>query len=151
MNTATVREDYYRYQTESTYVQSPIDKAPLIKGYFFKENLMKEMAIRKLNMTLCTILGVLVVVAFVSYYFEMSNEIILNTLSRQVTALNDENAELQNSLDKLKSFNNVDTKMAQQNILQKAAKVIEVPAVASTVNLQNSKDLASTVDWSIGY
>ena len=41
--------------------------------------------------------------------------------------------------------------MAQQNILQKAAKVIEVPAVASAVNLQNSKDLASTVDWSIGY
>ena len=87
-----------------------------------------------------------------SFFFnEMSNEITLNTLSRQVTALNDENAELQNSLDKLKSFNNVDTKMAQQNILQKAAKVIEVPAVASAVNLQNSKDLASTVDWSIGY
>ena len=112
---------------------------------------MKEMAIRKLNMSLCSVLGFLVVVAFVSYYFEMSNEIKLNTLSRQVTVLNDENAELQNSLDKLKSFNNVDSKMAQQNLLQKAAKVIEVPAVASTFNAETKRDLTSSVDWAIGY
>lgn len=152
MNTAraTVREDY-RYQQQESYVQNPMDNAPIIEGYFFKENLMKEMAIRKLNMSLCTILGILVMVAFVSYYFEMSNEITLNTLSRQVTTLNDENAELQNHLDKLKSFNNVDSKMAQQNILQKAAKVIEVPAVASNVNLEVKPELTSAVDWSIGY
>lgn len=112
---------------------------------------MKEMAIRKLNMSLCVVLCALVVVAFVSYYFEMSNEIVLNTLSRQVTALNDENSELQNHLDKLKSFNNVDSKMAQQNLLQKAAKVIEVPAVVSNVSLDSKKELTSTVDWSIGY
>ena len=141
------------------YVSSNYDKlennqnagTPIIEGYFYKENLMKEMAIRKLNMSLCLILGVLVLVAFVSYYFEMSNEITLNTLSRQVTVLNDENAELQNSLDKLKSFNNVDTKMAQQNILQKAAKVIEVTAVSSNIGTETKKDLTSSVDWAIGY
>lgn len=148
---ANVRDDYYGYRENGDFVQSQSENAPIIEGYFFKENLMKEMAIRKLNMSLCTILGVLVVVAFVSYYFEMSNEITLNTLSRQVTALNDENAELQNHLDKLKSFNNVDTKMAQQNLLQKAAKVIEVPAVASNVYVENKKELTSSVDWSIGY
>lgn len=153
MNTAraTVREDYYNYQRRESYIQSPAEDTPIIEGYFFKENLMKEMAIRKLNMSLCVVLCALVVVAFVSYYFEMSNEIVLNTLSRQVTALNDENSELQNHLDKLKSFNNVDSKMAQQNILQKAAKVIEVPAVVSNVNLDSKKELTSTVDWSIGY
>lgn len=112
---------------------------------------MKEMAIRKLNMSLSVILCFLVVAAFVSYYFEMSDEITLNTLSRQVTTLNDENAELQNNLDMLKSFNNVDTKMAQQNLLQKAEKVIEVPAVVSTVNFDSNRDVAGTVDWSIGY
>ena len=42
-------------------------------------------------------------------------------------------------------------KMAQQNLLQKAAKVIEVPAVVSNVNLDSKKELTSTVDWSIGY
>lgn len=154
MNTAKarVRDSYYNnYQQREEFITEQAEKAPIIEGYFFKENLMKEMAIRKLNMTLCTILGFLVVVAFVSYYFEMSNEITLNTLSRQVTTLNDENAELQNHLDRLKSFNNVDSKMAQQNLLQKAAKVIEVPAIASNVSLEKKKDLTSTVDWSIGY
>lgn len=148
---ATVREDYYSYQQNGSYISGASADAPIIEGYFFKENLMKEMAIRKLNMSLCMILCALVVVAFVSYYFEMSNEIVLNTLSRQVTALNDENSELQNHLDKLKSFNNVDSKMAQQNLLQKAAKVIEVPAVVSNVDVESKKERTSAVDWSIGY
>jgi len=147
---AAVREDY-RNRQQDGYVQNPLDGSPVIEGYFFKENLMKEMAIRKINMSLCTVLGLLIMVAFVSYYFEMSNEITLNTLSRQVTTLNDENAELQNHLDKLKSFNNVDSKMAQQNLLQKAVKVIEVPAVASNINLEQKNELTSAVDWSIGY
>ncbi len=147
---AKLKEDYYS-RRKKDFVQNPIAQAPVIEGYFYKESLLKEAAIRKINMTLCSILGFFVVAAFVSYYFEMSNEITLNTLSRQVTALNDENAELQNNLDKLKSFNNVDNKMAQQNILQKAAKVIEVPAVASAMYSENKKNLASSVDWAIGY
>ena len=152
MNTARarVREDYYNYKNQDL-VQNPITQSPVIEGYFYKENLLKEMAIRKLNMTLCAILTFFVIAAFISYYLEMSNEITLNTLSRQVTSLNDENAELQNTLDKLKSFNNVDSKMAQQNILQKAAKVIEVPAVASATYSESKKNLTSTVDWAIGY
>ena len=83
----------------------------------------------------------------------MSNEITLNTLSRQVTALNDENAELQNNLDRLKSFNNVDNKMVQYNLLQKAAKVIEVPAVASTAMTPASekKTASSHINWAMGY
>ena len=109
------------------------------------------MAIRKVNMTLCSILAFFVVAAFVSYYFAMSNEITLNTLSRQVTTLNDENSELQNNLDRLKSFNNVDSMMAQQNILQKAARVIEVPQITSTVALDGKKISSSKVDWAIGY
>jgi len=153
LNTARARvsEDYFRYQQSPDIIQYMSAGAPVIEGYFFKENLMKEMAIRKLNLSLCAVLGILVVVAFVSYYFEMSHEITLNTLSRQVTTLNDENAELQNHLDRLKSFNNVDSKMVQQNLLQKAAKVIEVPAIASNINFENKKDIVNTVDWAIGY
>ena len=109
------------------------------------------MAIRKVNSTLCAILGVFISVAFISYYFEMSNEITLNTLSRQVTTLNDENAELQNNLDRLKSFNNVDNRMTEYNLLQKAAKVIEVPAVTSTIAVEPKKDFAPSVNWAIGY
>lgn len=152
MNTARVREEYdYSYARED-YTQNPIHQAPIIEGYFHKENTVKEMAIRKVNKTLCGILGVFILMVFVSYYFEMSNEITLNTLSRQVTTLNDENAELQSTLDRLKSFNNVDSKMVENNLLQKAAKVIEVPAVASGVIPVETKKAASTrVNWAIGY
>ena len=114
---------------------------------------MKEMAIRKVNRTLCMLLGVFVFVAFISYYFSMSNELTLNTLSRQITTLNDENAELQNNLDRLKSFNNVDSKMAQYNLLQKAAKVIEVQAVKqpAAVQIDKQKQASAAFNWAIGY
>ena len=53
------------------YVQSPIERpeAPVIEGYFYKESTVKDMAIRKVNMTLCILLGVVIALASVSYYF----------------------------------------------------------------------------------
>lgn len=146
--TRVKRDSYYEYDK---YAQNPITQAKVIEGYFYKENLIKEMAIRRVNKTLCGILLFFVMCAFVSYYFSMSNEITLNTLSRQVTTLNDENSELQNHLDRLKSFNNVDNTMAQQNILQKAATVMEVPAVTPIDNVETKKTLANNFDLAFGY
>lgn len=152
MNTARVREEFDYSYTGESYVQDTGYQAAIIEGYFHKENTVKEMAIRKVNKTLCGILGLFILLAFVSYYFEMSNEITLNTLSRQVTTLNDENAELQNTLDRLKSFNNVDSKMIENNLLQKAAKVIEVSAVSSSaVPVETKKAATTRVNWAIGY
>lgn len=154
MNTVRVRtEEYYGYSNQN-YVNNPIqEETPIIEGYFQRESTMKEMAIRRVNRTLCTLLGILVCVAFVSYYFSMTNELTLNTLSRQITTLNEENAELQNNLDRLKSFNNVDTKVAQNSLLQKAAKVIEVQAVKQAVATpaDTLKKSSSEFNWSIGY
>ena len=109
------------------------------------------MAIRKVNKTLCYLLGFMVIMAFVSYYFAMSDELALNKLSRQITALNDENAELQNHLDRLKSFNNVDDKMMQGSVLSKATNVIEVQAVSSLVPVTQSSDRTASFNWAIGY
>ena len=145
-----LEENYYEYK-ERGYQENPITQSQVIEGYFYKENVLKEMAIRRVNMTLCAILAFFVVGAFVSYYFAMSDEITLNTLSRQVTTLNDENSELQNQLDKLKSFNNVDYIMAKQNILQKAVKVMEVPQIAYSTVSETKKSKTLPVDWSIGY
>ena len=136
MNRARVRQDIkYSYSYEQqNYAENPIQQqAPVITGYFHKENFYKEMAIRKVNATLCGILGVFVLAAFISYYFEMCNEITLNTLSRQV-------------------INNVDYKMAKYNLLQKAAKVIEVPAVRTNMDIEpQKKPLSTFVNWAIGY
>ena len=53
----------------------------------------------------------------------------LNNLSRQTVILNNENADLQNQLDRLKSFNNVDKTFQKNNMLKRAGQVIETQAV----------------------
>ena len=156
MNTARVRilEESIQQVSHSnqTYVNNPItEDNQVIEGYFQKEISQKAMAIRKVNKTLCGLLGIAVLFAFVSYYFSMSNELTLNKLSRQITTLNDENAELQNQLDRLKSFNNVDSKMMEYNMLQKAAKVIEVQAVSSASAVNENFDKTASFNWAIGY
>ena len=152
MNTARVRTNYYSQQDNQSYVNNPIkEENQVIEGYFQKEISQKAMAIRKVNKTLCGLLGIAIVFAFISYYFAMSNELSLNKLSRQITTLNDENAELQNHLDRLKSFNNVDSKMMQYNMLQKAAKVIEVQAVSTAVPAAANPDKSGSFNLALGY
>ena len=99
MNTARVRlaeaEVSEVKYSKQVYTNNPIkEENQVIEGYFQKEISQKAMAIRKVNKTLCGLLGIAVLVAFVGYYFAMSNELTLNKLSRQITTLNDENAEL---------------------------------------------------------
>lgn len=152
MNTArvVVKEDSYK---NHGYAQNPVkeEENPVIEGYFQKEISHKAMAIRKINKSLCGLLAIAVLAALVSYYFAMSNELELNKLSRQITALNDENAELQNHLDRLKSFNNVDNTMMQNSLLSKAGKVIEVQAVTPAVSITEKPIKTASFDWAVGY
>ena len=87
------------------------------------------MAIKRVNKMLCVILSLLIGVVIVSYYFVISCEMKLNDLSRQTIILNNENEELQNKLDTLKSFNNVDKTLQENNMLQRAGQVIETPEI----------------------
>lgn len=135
-------------QVETLYTETRV-----IEGYFPKELYEKEMTIRKINTTLCVILGIFIMVAMTSYYFVTVNEMTLNKLSKEITALNDENSELQYKLDKLKSFSNVDMTMQKNKTLTRAKQVIEIPEVNNSVNnivdkKSNSEKLFS---YSIGY
>jgi len=142
------RADYnYRHKYTSHITESSI----LIEGFFPKQNLVKEMAIKKVNNTLCIILGAVILLSAVSYYFVMANEQKLNQLSHQAIILSDENAELQNKLDKLKSFNNVDKAMKKNSTLQKANTVIETPEVSYTVDKKQKKLINKPFAWNIGY
>ena len=156
MNTVKVREEYgFESRTNAYYQSNPQininDDNQVIEGFFPKENSEKEMAIRKLNLTLCMILGLVILITSVSYYFATANEMTLNDLSRQTTVLNDENAELQNRLDKLKSFNNVDMTMQKSNMLTKAKQVIEVPQKNSATVANNKFDSQKPFSWAVGY
>ena len=135
------------------YVQNPIEReSQVIEGYFYKESTVKDMAIRKVNKSLCGLLVVAIMTAFVSYYFVMCSQLTLDNLRNQIVAINDENFDLQNNLDRLKSFNNVDNKMAQFNLLQKADKVVEVQAIPAPSKVEPVKVASSEpFRWAIGY
>ena len=136
-------------ELESYEFELPQDT--VIEGVFEQEDNEKQMAIRKLNFTLCILLAILIAVTTISYYFATATEMTLNDLSRETSVLNDENVELENQLDKLKSFNNVDKSMQKSNFLSKATKVIEVEEVNSANVAKKAIGSQKVFSWAIGY
>ena len=82
----------------------------------------------------------------------MNYEAKLNALDREIVRINNENLDLQADLDKYKSFNNVDSKVGQFKLLQKAEKVIEVTAMTSPdVVESDKKTVQHKYSWALGY
>ena len=146
---------YVENVARSSFVDKSVQKLvdnSIIEGYFPKENLVKDMAIKRVNKSLCIILSILVAVVIISYYFVISCEIKLNDISRQTVILNNENEELQNRLDSLKSFNNVDKTLQQNNLLQRPGQVIETPEVqASGENNGKNNSAQKVFNHAIGF
>ena len=144
----SIRETQQGFQTNS--IQQRDNQ--IITGYFPKENTASDIALKKFNDTLSGLLLCIIVISAISYYFVVSSEIKLNEYTRETTLLNVENAELQNKLDRLKSFNNVDLTMQKNNLLQKPEKVIEATEVkTNSVEKSKSKSNIKPTVWSIGY
>ena len=141
---------------QSGYASSPIkEENSVIEGAFYQEKPMtlREMVTRRINKSLCFCLVISIAVTFVSYYIAMNYEAKLNNLDNEIVRLNAENQDLQAELDKYKSFNNVDNKIGEFNLLQKADKVIEVTALNSSQKEieQTVKTATNNFTWSIGY
>ncbi len=150
LNSSKVRKDYTSYYTQG-YANNPIRQDDIVlDGNFKKENSIRTIAIDKINRTLRNFLLLLVVASFAGYYCALVTEYKLNNLSHQISTLNDENAELENDLNKLKSLNNVDTRVSQSNFLQKAGQVMRVAAVG-TVAPETKTKVSASFDWAIGY
>lgn len=128
---------------------------PVIDGYFPTHKTYKEMAIARVNKTLCIILLLFILASAISYYFVTASELTLNKYRKQTLSLNDENVELQNKLDYLKSYYNVDKAMQKQHILQKAKNVMEVKSAPASVPLKKKtiSDVqeTKTPQWYIGF
>lgn len=101
----------------------------IISGYFVNEKSYKELVIARLNNFLYGVLGFLVLSCFVCYYFVSCSEVELNQISRATLELNYENEELQNKIDSLQSYYNIDKAVTKANILERAKQVIEVDAI----------------------
>ena len=133
LNSARVTiEEHELLYRQGNYAQNPIrEERSVIEGSFYqvKPMTVREMVTRKINKSLCFCLGISIAVTFISYYIALNYEAKLNNLDNEIVRLNAENQDLQAELDKFKSFNNVDTKIGEYKLLQKAEKVIELTAL----------------------
>lgn len=158
-NTARVKieeKDELLYQG-SNYTSNPVkEENSVIEGSFYqvKPMTIREMVTIKINKSLCCCLMITIAITFVSYYIAMNYEAKMNNLDNEIVRLNAENQDLQAELDKYKSFNNVDSKIGEYNLLQKADKVIEVTALNNTNKksvINTTKTASSGFNWAIGY
>jgi hypothetical protein len=127
---------------------------PVVTGGFYQSKpvTVREMITRRINKTLCVCLLFTIVVTFISYYIAMNFEAKLNALDREIVRINTENLDLQADLDRYKSFNNVDSKVGEFKLLQKADKVMEVTALNSQeVAPLPPKTPQVPFNWAIGY
>lgn len=157
--TGPVIESRNRYNGHhSRHSQTHNSMSPVIDGYFPHHKTYKEMAISRINKTLCATLLLFILISAISYYFVTASEITLNKYRKQALALNDENVDLQNKLDYLKSYYNVDKAMQKQHLLQKAKNVIEVKdssgnvqVVNSSLSRSNESAQKNSYQWSVGF
>ena len=119
-------------KSHSNEVTNPIatDNSQIISGYFVNEKSYKEMIVQRVNNFLYGVLIFLVVFCLVCYYFVSCKEVQLNQISRETLELNYENDELQNKVDSLQSYYNIDKAVSKTNILERARHVVEVDAIA---------------------
>ena len=148
-----IRNPYYEKRVQDKYhaLGYKMPDSQVISGYFVKEKSYKEIIISRINTALCGILACLVLVCLISYYFVVTSEIKLSKLSKETIALNYDNSDLQNKLDNLQSFSNVDMQVSKLNMLQRAKQVIELSAAdLPAVNYDNGEKDA-TINRYLGY
>ena len=107
----------------------------------------------KLNKLLCWILAAIMVVMFLSYYITTLMQVHLTKLSSETMKLNNENIELQNKLDNLMSYNNVEELIRQTGKLDAARQVIEIDNVKTNFDKKKvkKKGIQNYYRWSLGF
>ena len=130
------KNTHYRKLIENRPASNPMvqeteinQNSQIISGYFLNEKPYKELIIQRVNNFLYAVLGFLVLFCFVCYYLVSCKEVQLNQISRETLELNYENDELQNKVDSLQSYYNIDKAVQKTNILERAKEVVEVDAV----------------------
>lgn len=140
--------DLNKKSQHDTAVSNPLtnENNQIISGYFVNEKSYKEMVVQRVNTFLYCILGFLVLFCLISYYFVSCKEVQLNQISRETLELNYENDELQNKIDSLQSYYNIDKAVSRTNILERARHVVEVDAIAlPDLNLNKKSNKKSLV------
>ena len=84
---------------------------------------------KKINIILCVILVIVMSVMFLNYAVMTVTEVKLSKMSTETIILNNENLELQNKLDNLMSYHNVEQTVKESGMLDIAENVIELKKI----------------------
>ena len=104
----TTKEYEIKEQEKKSFVDKSIQNLAvnsIIEGYFPKENFVRDMAIKRVNKTLCVILSLLIGIVVVSYYFVISCEMKLNDFRLSSLFCNSSFSLFKTIVCLLKSFN----------------------------------------------
>ena len=126
-------------------------KSQIISGYFIEDQSYKQMVIERINTVLYAILGSLICICLLSYYFVTIDEIKLNKIQKETLSINYANEDLQNQLDYLQSYHNVDKTVSQTNLLRTAEQVIELPEKPIPIVNFDKRNNSNVSPWALGY
>lgn len=84
------------------------------------------------NTILCLLIPAVMVVMFLNYALLTLSEYKLSKISTDTMILNNDNVELQNKLDNLMSYHNVEQTVKEEGLLDTAQNVIELKESPST-------------------
>lgn len=85
-----------------------------------------------INTILCLLIPAVMVVMFLNYALLTLSEYKLSKISTDTMILNNDNVELQNKLDNLMSYHNVEQTVKEEGLLETAQNVIELKESPST-------------------
>lgn len=106
----------------------------------------------KLNKALCRLLVLIMIVMFISYYITTLMQVKLTKLSSETVKLNNENIELQNKLDNLMSYHNVEEAVKRTGKLESARQVLDIDYNPKAIpkNIKK-KPVVNYYHWSLGF
>ena len=123
----------------------------IISGYFIEDQSYKQMIIERVNAFLYCVLASLIVVCLVAYYFVTVGESKLNKIQKETLSLNYSNEELQNELDNIQSYYNVDKTVTKTNMLHSAELIMELPEITAPQVKIDKTNKAPINTWLLGY
>lgn len=139
----------YIYNYEPQVVEQ--DAKTLVYGNFPIYHSKQNLFILILNRTLSAMLIGLILASMVCYCFVVSKQKYINNIHRETRTLNIENNDLQNKVDYLKSFYNVDSKITSYDYLVQPKQVIEVKESSVPNVLVKATPSGSKINSMIGY
>ena len=112
-------------------------------------------SLSRVHTSLCFILAAIMIVMIVSYYITTLLQLELSKLTTETSRLNTENVELQNSLDKLMSYNNVEELVRNSGILDATRQSMEMDTkkriIISKKPTKKNNNEKNYYRWSLGF